>query len=107
MESVQYTPSAPDRTVGPLSAPPHRRESRTEAGEIIERYLGPGQSHPGETFWRVTKFGRPCLVYLHTWANGSQTVTTLDVARLPHQVILHIEIDPPARPGIAQGVEAR
>lgn len=99
MKPVQS--SAPIKDCAAGAGQPFRREPTTTA-ELIERYLGPGQSQPGETFWRITSFGRPCLVYLHTWANRSQTVTTLDVARPPHQMVLHIEIDPPARPGIAQ-----
>jgi len=77
------------------------RDQSTDTAALIERYLGPGESHPGETFWRITKFGRPCLLYLHTWANRSQTVTSLDVARPPHQMIRHIEVNTPAKPGVA------
>jgi hypothetical protein len=100
MESVRSVPVTRDSLAGAL--PALRRGPATTAAELIERYLGPGRSTPGETFWRITKFGRPCLVYLHTWANRSQTVTTLDVARPSDQMVLHIEIDPPARPGIAE-----
>lgn len=100
MESVQSSPPSRDFHAGRVRG--LRREQPTTVAELIERYLGPGQSHPGETFWRITTFGRPCLVYLHNWANNSQTVTTLDVARAPHQMVLHIEIDPPARPGMGE-----
>jgi hypothetical protein len=43
--------------------------------------------------WRVREFGRPCLVSLHTWSNGAQTVTIFDSSRPAHDAIVNLVLD--------------
>src|ERR1051325_3657785 len=59
---------------------------------LITSILGMGMAKENEVVWRLTEHGRPCLVSLHSWASGPQTVTTLDAARAAHAVGKHFEI---------------
>jgi hypothetical protein len=83
-------PSLKD-SVGPL-----QRHGAAVAGldvvvEMMGR-LGPPERDGATRVWRLNKFGRACLVYLHTWSNGSQTVTTCDSARPASLAVVNIDL---------------
>src|SRR5262245_15078298 len=76
-------------------APPTPRYQISTAGpalDLITSMLGPGEAKHNEVVWRVASHGRPCLVYLHAWASGPQTVTTLDAARPSHSIVRNFEV---------------
>jgi hypothetical protein len=78
-----------------ITCTPSWRSSLTTTGpafELITSILGEGRARDNEVVWRVTQFGRPCLVYLHSWASGPQTVTTLDSARPAHSMVRHFDV---------------
>lgn len=65
---------------------------RTPSVDLIEHYLGPGRSLPGERVWRVDRFGRLSMVHLYSWADGSQSVKTIDMARPSRRVELELDL---------------
>jgi hypothetical protein len=78
-----------------MSFAPSWRSSVSTTGpalDLITSILGRGQAKDNEVVWRITAHGRPCLVYLHSWASGPQTVTTLDSARPSHSMVRHFEV---------------
>ena len=60
--------------------------------EAMTARLGEAERDGQARVWRLSKFGRACLVYLHTWSNGSQTVTTCDSARTALEAVVNIDI---------------
>jgi len=72
-----------------------RRGGPTPAAMLIEKYLGPGVSELSETLWKPAAHGRSCLVFLRTWANDTQTVTTLDAARGNTDMVRNIDASGP------------
>jgi hypothetical protein len=62
------------------------------AQALIEQYLGPGESADNEVVWRVTRFGRACIVYLHRWSGGRETVSSMDSGRESVSIAQHIDV---------------
>src|SRR4051794_39132788 len=63
-----------------LDPPPSKAPVMDPRG-LIEDSFGPGRSKPGGIVWHVLQYGRACLLYLHNWGAGLETVTTLDTSR--------------------------
>jgi hypothetical protein len=93
-QSIPIESSGAEVGAGPPHTPIWRSSSVASgpAFEVITSILGAGQAKYNEVVWRIAAHGRPCLVYLHSWASGPQTVTTLDSARQSHAMVRHFEV---------------
>ena len=65
----------------------------TEESFLIRSMLGNPEVHGTMSVWRVRDFGRPCLVSLHTWSNGAQTVTIFDSSRPAYDAIVNLVLE--------------
>ncbi len=67
----------------------------TEVSNLVRSVLGSPEVHGTMALWRIREFGRPCLVSLHTWNSGSQTVTIFDSSRPAYDAIVNLVLDSP------------
>ena len=67
------------------------RPRSSAAQDLIEERLGAGQVNGSEVVWRISRYGRACIVYLHRWEGGRETITSMDTARPSVGLALHID----------------
>lgn len=65
----------------------------TGASRLVTSVLGRPEVHGTMAVWRVREFGRPCLVSLHTWSSGAQTVTIFDSSRPTYDAVINLVLD--------------
>jgi hypothetical protein len=67
----------------------------TEVSSLVRSVLGKPEVQGTIALWRIREFGRPCLVSLHTWNSGAQTVTIFDSSRPAYDAIVNLVLDTP------------
>jgi hypothetical protein len=75
-----------------MEGDPSASRRHSPAHALIQQYLGPGESGDGEVVWRINRFGRACILYLHRWNGGRETVTSMDSARESISIASHFDV---------------